>query len=348
MALLFLDSFDHYSTSQNSRKWTIAGSNAHPTGRTNNGVEVSGGSTMLKTLMEEYVSVTAGGAYKTAGFANAIFTISNVARGNVPTVKLDHVGDGRLRMNIGNTNTTPFSNFTVNTNEWYFVELNATIAAVGGTGTDSSNVKTAYTVRVNNNQIANGTVTNSGDYYGTGSGNLNYANVKIEGPGGGLTAIHDDLYISDGEFLGDIRVYVLRPNDNHATSDWAQGGTSTGTNDYNFINDTNPNDDTGYLLSTATNQVQFTEMEDITGFSGSIKGAQAVWCMEKSDGGEGIFQGLLLDGTGTGGTHTSSIWYPSYASYLFFHKGYSTSPFTGTSWTETEIDAIKQGEKRTG
>lgn len=344
MSLIFLDSFDHYSSSQNSRKWTIASSNAHPSGRTNNGLTVNGASGVTKTFDAEYATVTVGAAYKTTNFSNPIFSISNTGRSNTPSVSISHVGDGRLYINSGTLGGTILGTFVMNTLEWYYMELQAAVEVNGTT----TNPQTTYQVRVNNEIIGTGVTTHTGVYSGTGAGNLNYANVSLSGPGGGHSATYDDLYVTDTEFLGDIRIYVIRPNGDHATTDWTQGGISTGTDDYNFINDTNPDDDTSYLLSTASGQTEFTEMEDIAAFTGSVAAAQALWCMKKSDAGAGIFQGLLLDGTGTGGTSTASIWYPSYASYLYFHKGYTTSPFTGIAWTTGEINAIKQGEKRTG
>jgi hypothetical protein len=226
----------------------------------------------------------------------------------------------------------------MNITEWYYIEVGATV------GVSGTNATTIYELRVNNQVLNQGTHTSTDGF--TGTATRNYCDVRLFGPGGGEAALHDDVYITDGEFLGDTRVYVMRPDGDHATTDWTQGGTSTGTNDYNFINDQTPNDGTGYLLATASGNTEFTEMQDISGFTGSIKGAQPLWCMSKSDGGPGVFDGLLLDGTGTGGTHTSSTWYPSYASFLYFHKAYSTSPFTGSAWTEAELDAIKQGERR--
>lgn len=346
MALVFADSFDHYIDTQSPRKWSfVSGTPPIITGRTYSGVQISGGANYRKDFSPDSATVTAGAAYKTRNFSNWILNIQNSSKSYVPAVRATHTGDGRLYISIdGAPASEVFTSFVMNLNQWYYVELSAEVSnAPSGTDTYAA---TSAVCRVNGITIGSVTTTSTGSAYKlSGTNSFTYASLQIMGPGGGNSADYDDLYITsppDG-FLGDIKVEILRPNGDHATTDWVATGTSTGTDDYTYVNENTPNDNTNYLLSTASGQVEFLEMSNTPTFTGTIQGIQPIWCAS-GDGGAGTFTGLLLDGTGTGGTATTSV-FNTTTSYVFLHEGFRLSPFTGVNWTTVEVDAVKQGQK---
>ena len=333
MGDIFLDSFDHYLDAHALRKWnTVVG--AISSGRTNNGFVMDNGfGALVKNISPATPSITMGVAIKYNAGNSILSAYNSNDTSRVPEAALKYTGDGRLRMVIGNIELDPIPNLVLHSDSWYYTELSVSVS-----GSDTA--ATGFSVRLNNALMTSGTHVSTNGYTGTYTSTderREYANVKLSGPNR-----YDDFYAApSGSFLGDGRIYVLRPNGDHATSDWTTAGTSTGTNDYNYINDTTPDDNTGYLTATASGNTEFTEIEDISGFSGSIKALQAVWCIGSESN---TTMGLLLDGTGTGGTHTCSSIVVN-TTYTYNCDGYVLSPFTGSAWTSGEVNAVKQGIK---
>lgn len=330
MALLFLDSFDHYENSQSTRKWTFGTVGIVPA-RTNNGGVVGPVIFPSKTLNNQYATLRAGVAYNTQAFGNSIIRMSNANNVRVPLTELAHIGDGRIRVQVPGASSVVLD-FVMNITEWYYFELYSELTT---SGTFSA---VNYEVHVNNEELATGTLVSNLLHAST---SLVYANVGFQGPGGGLSAFIDDLYITDGERLGDIRIYVIRPDGDTADNDWIPEPTD---DNYTRIYDITPDDDATIIYTENIGDKNYSTMEDITGFEGEIMGIQAVWCVAKSDGGEATFDALLRS---EAVEEDCGEFYPSYPNYLYFLAPFRDSPFTSTSWTIEEINGIQQGIERT-
>jgi hypothetical protein len=186
---------------------------------------------------------------------------------------------------------------------------------------------------MNNASIVSGTFT------GLASGILGFNQISLQA--GGINTFFDDLYCTDGEFLGDVRIYPLYPHAAGSLTQWTPSGTGA---NYTMVNEHATDDSATYVSTGTVGNSDEYYMDPITGFTGSIKGAQGVWTVEKTDGGVATVQGLWKSGTTTINTASFN---PSYTSWLTFLAPYRQSPFTSTDWTVAEINALQLGITRT-
>lgn len=341
MALVFLDSFDHYSTAQGSRKWTTW-DGAISTGRTNNGVNVSpfGPS---KTLDNEYLVLTIGASYRTEAFSNAIYIFNNQLNGL--SVSVEHVGDGRHRFVYAPGGSGPnVSTHVMSVNEWYYIEFRCEVE-IENTSGDNGKITFQPMLWFNGELVLSETfevnITNYSTYVPSGVNHCKFSRITLRGPGGGSTGKFDDLYLTDDERLGDVKVYVLYPNAAGDSTEWTPTGAAA---NWDCTEEHPADDDTSYVSSPTAGQQDLYNLDNIgAGFTGTIKGAQALWLIKKDDMGAGIVAGLWKS---AGTTEQGTDFYPSALNYLYVRQAERKSLFTGLDWTESEINALQLGIKR--
>lgn len=328
--LLFLDSVDHYDTAHVLRKWTFGGPGGPGgpvvAGRNGNGLQISGASYPNFTFGPEYATLTVGVAYKATAFANGI-TFTNPL--NYSEVKFLHVGDGRWRVQYLDKLTWKYSDpstFSMHRGQWYYLEVSAVRAAT----------TVSWEMRVN------GTVILAGGDSGLWNmeDNHRFSYFAISGPGGGNNAVIDDIYCTAGEFLGDIKVSVRRPNEEGIYDDWEP---DPGSDHYAMVDDVTPDDDTTHLESDTVNDQECHGLENISGL-GTIKGLQTVVCVKKTDAGAGQIRTLLRSGTID---DMGDAFDPSDTSWLYDLGPHRQSPFTLNDWDEAEINELELGQERT-
>lgn len=355
--LLFLDSFDHYSKAQASRKWTNAGGIASigvTNGRTGNGAQI-GPLNTYKTFGVEYPTLTIGIAFNTPNFSNNIVFAFNGPVGI--SAGLAHYGDGRLYVSAQALDSagslfpdSPPSTFVVNIGQWYYAEFSTTVSItndlIGGTYT----VTITYEARINETTILSGTLskTRTGSTTAAGAG---WAGFGVSSPGGGLNASYDDLYVTDGEFLGDIKIGVLYPNAAGDSTGWTPTPAAA-----NYANvKEHPADDNATIVTAATAGLKdLYNLDNIPpSFVGTIKGAQALWLVKKSDSGSAAVKGVWKSGA-TEIDQSAGVdfippdgFHPSAASYLYDIDPQRKSLFTAADWDVTEVNALQLGIKRT-
>ncbi len=332
--LPFLDSFDHYGTNDILDKWTTAavgaGSDFHivTNGRTGNGAEFGSIGSPMKTFGPEYPTLTCGGAYKCSGLGGNIFTLFNMAATSNNRNILSQLGDGTLTVGHEFGSLAVIPSFTMVTGRFYYFEMQCTDVVVGTTQTST------YEVRADGVVIYTGSAVDVGTRQNRG-----LANFSLGGPGGGNTAIWDDIYVTETEFLGDIRIGVIRPNGDTADAAWTP---SAAVAHYTLIDDITPDYDVTYLEGGAVSDTEKEQMENITS-GGTIKAIQAIWFARKTASGVATSEGIL-DHLGTEDLAPES--FASFLSYLYNRVGYRKSPFTGNDWTRAEINALLMGIRR--
>lgn len=342
MALLMLDSFEHYGT-QSSRKWTDGGSidNALVRTGTNAGF-IHAFSSFNMTFGPEYRTLTAGLAYNTQAFANSPFTFNGVdgARAN-----LGHYGDGRFTVSC-TAGTSPPSTFVMSVNQWFYLEFNCVLTL---TFIDASHYSRSYAMeaRINEATILTASFSETVNKPLPG-GTRGFSDMGLGGPGGGNNAHIDDFYLTDGEFLGDIKVGVLYPNAVGDSSDW----TPTSGANWSNVEEHTPDDDTTTVSATSVGKKDLYNLDDLPGgFAYTIVGAQALWLVKKSDAGAAAIKGVWKS-AGTeidqdkGHDFLADGYHPSFTSYLYAMQPERKSLFTGLDWTAAEINALQLGIKR--
>jgi hypothetical protein len=336
--LLFIDSFDHYSTAAHmNRKWTSSANAIITVGRHGNGINTSnmgaGVMSFAKTFGPEYASLCMGMAYNmgSSSFAGQVMLLFNRRSVLNPlAIILEHVGDGRLNITFDGV-TSPSTTTVLAENTWYYIELSVTLTKDG-----SNHVVVAYSLYFNGSPTPDitGTLTGTGS---VGTEVPGIASIQPECGNLGGTLI-DDLYVTDGENLGDVEIDALFPRLDGSSLVWTPSAAGT---HFSLENEVDPDDFTTYVSSASIGDLDEYFMQTVG--TGVIKGAQMLWCGTKSNSGVGSVKGSILSGA----TQVlDSEFFPSYASWLYERIAYRKSPFTSSDWTAAELNAMQQGMQR--
>ena len=175
-----------------------------------------------------------------------------------------------------------------------------------------------------------------------------FSSLALQGPGGGTNAHIDDFYLTDGEFLGDVRVGVLYPNDVGDSSAW----TPTAAPNWANVDEHTPDDDATVNSATSIGQKDLYKLDDLPGgFTYTLMGAQALWLVKKSDAGSAAVKGVWKSGgveidQDKGHNFQADGYHPSYLSYMYAMQPERKSIFTSADWAVGEINALQLGIKR--
>lgn len=224
------------------------------------------------------------------------------------------------------------STYSLNLSTWYYIEFKVYIHDTAGTAE----------VRVNGSEWINITNVDTKGYASSA-----YANTWLmRGSSGGYTYI-DDLYVLDtngsvnNDFLGDVKIEVIRPTGAGNSTDFTP---STGSNWQN-VDDTTPDDDSTYNYHAPQGLpgTDLFQMGDLTTISGSVFAIQPIMYARKDDAGSADLYSVLR----TGGTDYvgSGISLPD--SYIYHTDIVEENPNTATAWTVTDINNIEGGYRRT-
>jgi hypothetical protein len=283
MALLFCDSFDHYTTVL--EKWSSVVTMSISSGNGRNGTASIRGSnsyqrSVTKSLGVTVASLIVGVAYRTSDY-------SGISTGNQVISLLDSgslqlevriLTTGRLR--ITRNGTTLGTGTTVLTpSVFYYIELKATINNSTGSAVLRINGTTELNLSgIDTQNTANATV----DTLQLGGG-LN--------EGGVFNMDFDDLYVSDttgssptNDFLGDTRIEAIFPNGNGNSSQLV-GSDSNSTDNYLLVDETAPNSDTDYVESSTVGDKDTYAMGNLTSTTGTVYGVQVMPYAKKTDAG---------------------------------------------------------------
>lgn len=214
------------------------------------------------------------------------------------------------------------STVAIHINTWYYFEAYVKIHPSAG----------AVIVRLNNVEIIN--VTGVNTRFTTEN---QITHVQL---GGGLFAGMQsdwcDYYVHKTQFLGDIRIGLMKPNADNTNSGWS---LSTGANVWELVDEVPPNQ-SDYVFATAAGSKFYTEMED-TVLTGPCLGIQVLTCFEKEDSGDRRGKTVIVEG----GTETDGVESPIVAtpSQLYARDTYDVNPRTSAQWTEAQLNAIKAG-----
>jgi hypothetical protein len=343
MALLFLDSFDHYQTAEIPRKWTSVLSAARidaGMGRCGTAALCLYGAAFLDR------GVAFSGDVVIAGFAYRLDPITagghNMCSFNDATGRaycwLTRNLDGSLTFWLPNPSTEEATSAPnlVHEDIWYFIEWKVLLHESAGT----------CEVRVNNVLV----LTYSG---------RTQAQVPVAGGYGeiprparifhvqGVTNTQwymDDLYLLDGtgaapvnNFLGDCRVEYLKPRAAGAHQEWPIVVGSSGSHWLAVRDDATPDEDGSYVEANAPGLTD-TNLYQPTGLPPGqpIFGAQLSLYARKTEVGPRTIAPVVNTVTGP------SVG-PSFESYQYYTTPYGTNPATGSAWTVASINAIDAG-----
>jgi hypothetical protein len=256
-----------------------------------------------------------------------------MANNGVPIAQLLVNTDGTVSL-LGGTVVVGNSGLAVaDKGSWHYYELDVTLS--GGTGT----ITVAGTIRVDGFQF--GTFTGPSNVVGS---NLidNNSTANMVGIITNGTLSFMDYYCLDEQgtdfngnattntaFLGDVEIDAIFPATD-VTTNWGTVG-GDGTHAYTCVNENPADDDTSYVFTsnTATTSEGF-KYQPISGFTGTILGAQYLVCARKDT--EGI---RGIDST-VGASNPYTIEFQNGHTYLSDFYVYYIAPLdtdNGVAWT---------------
>lgn len=354
MALLFLDSFDHYLDTQMNTKWTTASYQSRQPGL--HGYGMSGvfrkGLAFSSTtiLMEAYIN--------RINIPMTIFSLyDNGANGSgsvVEQIWCDYQTDGSIRVSRYGSNavlnliavTAPD---VIRVGIWYHFGWKVHLDPVNG----------SVEVRVNGAPLINLTgIKTTNDVGNTFPVSTYWSGVLgsfVLGDNANAV-IFDDLVVQDDvadgindprlpggggftKFLGPVEIRVKRPNGAGSVTGWTP--TPTVPN-YQNVDDLTSDDDTTYNSATpAQNGASdlFT-MEDLA-VGEDVLAVQSLVLARKTQEGTAAIAKLTNDGVTTRAGAT--VYQPS--TYSYMHAPEPTAP-DGSLWTAAKWNAIQYGYRR--
>lgn len=346
--LRFIDGFDHYSSSQITRKWNnliaSTGTASMVTGR-------YGGQALELNYGSNYI------------YVNKYFSVSqstwiiglNFKINSGPTVPgpdfyfLQLMDSGNTQILISYTNTgsllqvfrgtgTLLATTPVTLSIWYYLELKIIISSSIG----------SVLLKLNNTPVVNLTNTNTQNTGNNTANGIQFGGSPTNRPTSNFDI--DDLYVCDttgtynNDFLGEVKVSTLTPNGAGNYSQFTKSGSSPAATNYQGVNEIPANDDTSYNSSNVPNQIDtftFTDLSDVPLFISAI---QTNTQSRKDNTGTRSGNPLIrISGT----DYLLSSFNPI-TSYSIDNQIQEKNPATGLPWTLSDINALEAGYKLTG
>lgn len=360
--LLFTCSFDAWDSAHAGQDWTSWGSTI-VSGRTGNGArtgEGSGGGNMFLTFPQgEQAQITCGFAWKAdSALSDWPFLCANTLPASSGWVlQFANTGDGRIQAKLqassagyvtGGSGPAPPASWVQQAGIWYYIEINVQVSA-GTDGSGNTAVVCAYLVKANGVEIYSGSLTGSFNRvisgpdisisnFGLGEA---VAGTQVYSNGQGTV---DDVYVTNGAFLGNTAVTVLVPISDGDTLQWTP---VTGTSHYPMVNNIPPNpSDYVYDSGSPTGDIDLYHLTQITGSPlPQVLGLRALWNLENDIPGESIVVGVYKNASGTSELAANEF-ASSSTSYSYYWDAQQNSVFTGSPWTAAEINGMQVGIKR--
>lgn len=350
MALLFLDSFDHYSTSEWGRKYdAVTGSGTIVQAGDLNGIEPRNGLQSLrlgdnngfrKTFPSNNTWIMGIGVQLSGPIGGTqdhdLFTIKDflVLSASSSQLSLQYENDKKFRIVrgddiIGTILATSTGTFDLD-DGWHYIEWQCVInqttgsfsAQFDGVEIDGLTLTGQDTVAAGGNEFGNGIII-------TG---LNGTNVSCW---------FDDLYIANGDtpgviaMLGDMKVDALFPK---ADGNYEEFTTSSGTDSFALVNELPPTtDDSTYVESQTVNEKSSFDMDDAGNFV--VHGAQHVVFLRKTD----VNRRKMKHLTRIAGNDHKGDLVRMGDKYTMKTNMWETNPQTGSRWLHSEINGAEFG-----
>lgn len=343
MALIFCDSFDHYTTV--TQKWVNSSSVVTPTigavgKNSTNGLTHSYSSSsnaflrVRRDLPSTYNTLIMGTAFKCTNLDDDTNwgrdCIQAAINGSFQfSVTSNAAGQLEFRRGNWNGSIMQTSGALITPNIWYWLEVKVYIHDTAGT----------YEVKLNNTTVLSGTNV---DTKASASAGANQ--VWLSGFAYNRYTYWDDLYVCDttGDFANDFltdgaRVVSLLPSGAGNYSNWTP---SAGSN-YECVDEVPPNGDTDYVSAATSGIKDSYAFGDLPISQGYVLGVQYSVFGKKTAGGVEQFKPLFRPAsTDYEGTLTALT-----DSYAYHTVTQNENPETAAQWTISEVNSAEFGIK---
>jgi hypothetical protein len=352
MALLFVDSFDHYATADITTKWTSTSSSGHTRSISSSaGRRSSSGFRLSYTQTAQYNYLSKTLTTSGDGFVVGCYVTISSLPGPFGAFLFGIYDAGTLHLSLRLN-----SDFTISVLRGSGTVLGTSgvtglSAGVGGyiewKGTISDTASAgSLVVRVNNTAVY--TSVGTLDTKNTANATWNAFGIGQLVDGGGSnvftgtgTLDFDDLYVLDqsgsssNDFLGDCRIDALIPSGAGTTTQFTPSASTNVSN----IDDATPDGISTYNSSATVGHIDTFAIPNAPVVGGTVLGVQHCIYAEKGDAGTCTI-GAVVRHSGT--DYIATAQGPSTAfGYLLFPQ--DQNPGTAAAWTESGFNAIEAG-----
>lgn len=337
MALLFCDSFDHYTTlAQALTKWTTSAGSPTINAASRFGagaLRVSSAQNLQRTVASSAGPYIWGFAFYYTSAPVADTVIFTTLESTTVHADLRLTPTGTLRATRNGTSlglgTAVLSQLT-----WYYIEVKITI----------NNTTGVFAVKLNGVSELNLT---SQDTQNGGTGVIDNYRLGYNGSGQASDpAFYDDHVMLDttgsapnNDFIGDVRVEALLPNGNGNSSQWV-GQDADSTDNYLNVDEASPDDNTTYNESGTVSNKDTYAYSNLTPGSGTVYGVQIVPYARKTDSGSrSIVSVARLSATEVDSSNKALT-----TTYLYLPDMRETKP-GGGAWSVSDVNSAEFGAK---
>lgn len=339
MALRFIDGADHYATADIPKKWTLPGgaiiaNNGRGGG---NNLRLGSQNSVTKNLDSQPTWIV-GAAYYFNTSSSTFNTLLTLSDNTTIQVYLRFNADRTISVISGST-VLVTSSATVALGIYNYIEFKCTI--------NSSISANTCKVNLNGTTICNVSAGSSTQVSSNASAN----SIAILTPYLANNLDIDDIYICDGtvgaggggmpnnNFLGVIMVETIFPNGNGNVNNFINSNSNS-TNNYTYVNETPPDNDTTYVASNTPGNIDLYAYQSMLNAQ-SIFGIQQILDFRKDQAGNREAAPVVRLGSTN---YVSSNIEPT-SDYDFALQIREINPSTSLSWVTADINAAQFGVK---
>jgi hypothetical protein len=334
MALRFMDSFDHYNTSQLARKWTTVSGNmsiSAGNGRRSTAcMRANDWNASTGMTFDQQATWIIGFGFKCAALPGA----------NRRWVEIDDGGSTQVYVQVDTAGTVSIINGG-----------SGTVLATSGTALAAGSYNymefkfvihnTTGSVEVRRNGVSMVSVSGA-NTRNTSNNSGNRILLYSQGGSVGATIDNDDLYMCDGQgsannnFLGDVRIDATFPNAEASLIQWTP---STGTDNSALVDETPANDDTDYNSDSTPGDIDLYDFPAIAPTSGTVYAVAVQMTVRKDDAGARTIRSKIKQGGTTYSGSTQAVG----TSYSIVTELVPQDPNTSAPWTISGVNAAEFG-----
>ena len=353
MALVFMDSFDHYATNDLLKKWDYIGGLIYGETEINYSSQRRSNTKYLR-LYDHYIekdivdTVTGLDVYSfVVGFAGMIASSSGswleirLRTSSRNTQICVYAGkDGKIKFYVGSNLIEETPQNSIDMNTWFHLETKVFIHPTAGT----------YEVRLNEVTVLQGSGLNTQANSGEGIAKI-FLNGGDHLVGSGCI---DDFFFLDGnpsddpvnpnnDFLGDSRIDVIYPD---SPGTYSQFTPSAGANWENVDDpDSIPmggdiDDDSTYNESNNVGNKDSYNHDSVIALGTPIFAAAQNSCVRKTDAGRRYIKQLIRSG---GVDYLRDTEYYLTDFYKVTQRPLDVDPDTDLAWTEAKLNSVESG-----